>query len=127
MKLFKMAGAALFVTFLACKGKAPEQAPPFLPGMYVSQAENEFCRIVDTLIIQKTNLDGTAYQVTRKSAFQRIRQGEKMPVEYQGEEWQAGYDASRGVLLPATKAPEIRYSSEQNKVFKGEWEYEKVE
>lgn len=122
-----MIGAALWLTFVGCKEEAPEQAPPFLPGMYVSQAENEFCRIVDTLIIRKTSLDGIAYQVIRKSAFQRIRRGEKMAVEYQSEEWQAGYDASHSVLLPSAKAPEIRYSAEQNKVFKGEWEYEKVE
>jgi hypothetical protein len=127
MKGIKLIGAALVVTLLGCKGKAPEQAPRFLPGMYVSQAENEFCRITDTLIIRKTSLDGITYQVIRKSAFQRIRQGEKLPVEYQAEEWQAGYDATLSVLLPAVKAPEIRYAAEQNKVFKGDWEYEKVE
>ncbi len=127
MKSLKMIGVGLLVTFMGCKEKAPEPAPPFLPGMYVSQAENEFCRIVDTLMIQKTSLGGTAYQVTRKSAFQRIRQGERKPVEFQFEQWQAGYDPSHGVLVSTGKPPEIRYSAEKHKVYQGEWEYKKVE
>jgi hypothetical protein len=127
MKSFKIIGTWLLVTFLSCKQQVPNEAPPFLPGMYVNQSENEFCRISDTLIIQKMSLGGTGYQVTRKSAFQRIRQGKKMEVEYQGEQWQAGYDGSHSVLLSASKATEIGYSTEKNKVYKGELEYEKVE
>ena len=122
-----MIGAGLLVTFLSCKQQVPVEAPPFLPGMYVNQSENEFSRITDTLIIQKMSLGGSGYQVTRKSAFQRIRQGKKMEVEYQMVQWQAGYDASHSVLLSQGNAPEIRYSTETNKVYKGEWEYEKVE
>ena len=127
MKLLIRVMAILGLTWLGCKEPPPAEAPSFLPGIYVSQNENEFCRITDTLMIQKMNLGAANYIITRRSAFQRIRQGETRPVEYQSQQWQAAYDGPHSALLPAGNTEGIRYSAEKNKLYKGEWEYEKVE
>jgi hypothetical protein len=119
--------APWLLAFLFSCQQPPSPPPPFLPGMYVTEAANEFCRITDTLIIQKMSLGGSVYEVTRRSAFQRILPGEKRPVEYQSQQWETLYDSTRQVLLPAAKEAEISYSTETNKIRKGEWEYEKVE
>ena len=116
----------LLAIFFSCQ-QPPSPPPPFLPGMYVTEAANEFCRITDTLIIQKMSLGGSVYQVTRRSAFQRVGTAEKRPVEYQSQAWETLYDSTRRVLLPAANEAEIAYSTETNKIRKGEWEYEKVE
>jgi hypothetical protein len=127
MKSLITFAALLGITFISCKEQPPAEAPSFLPGIYVSQNENEFCRITDTLIILKMNLGAANYLITRRSAFQRIRQGEIRPVEFQSQQWQATYDVPHSALLPAGNTEGIRYSAEKNKVYKGDWEYEKVE
>lgn len=116
------------LTFLAgCGQTATKEAPSFLPGIYVNQSENEFCRIVDTFIIRRTSLDGEGYQVSRKSSFQRIRHGEKLPLEYQAEQWYAVFEVQGRVLRGGEKGKELLYVPGENRVYNGNEGYEKVE
>jgi hypothetical protein len=50
-----------------------------------------------------------------------------MPAEYDSDEWQAGYDGTQGWLISSMKDNKIRYSPDSNRVYKGDFEYEKVE
>ena len=93
----------------------------------MSQSENEFCRIVDTFVIRRTSLEGDGYKVIRKSSFQRIRQGEKMPVEYQSEQWEAVFEQPGKVLRGTERGKELLYVAGENKVYNGDKGYEKVE
>ena|SRR5450631_3630931 len=113
--------------FLSCKQPTAVQPPAFLPGIYVDQYETDFCRVVDTLVVKKKSRDGAEYQVIRKSSFQRIRQGKRMPVEYDVEQWECGYDGSKKILLSDDKAKEVDYLPEENKLYRGNMGYEKVE
>jgi hypothetical protein len=118
-------GVALALS--GCRSPAPQEVPAFLPGIYVSQSENEFCRIVDTFIVRKNSLEGGGYEVTRRSSFQRIRLGTRMPLEYQTEQWYGIYDVQRKALMASDKGKELYYSADQNRVYNGNTSYEKVE
>jgi hypothetical protein len=113
--------------FLGCKQPVAVERPVFLPGVYVNQYETDFCRVVDTLVVRRKSLDGTAYQVIRRSSFQRIRLGKRMPAEYEGEQWESGYDGSKKALVSDDKTKEVDYLPEENKLYRGNMGYEKVE
>ncbi len=116
------------LTMLAgCRPSPPKEVPSFLPGIYVSQSENEFCRITDTFVIRRIRLEGDHYRVIRKSSFQRIRQGGNMPVEYQSEQWEAVFEEPDKVLRGTEKGKELRYVPGENRVYNAETGYEKVE
>jgi hypothetical protein len=118
-------GVALIVA--SCGQAVLREMPNFLPGIYVSQSENEFCRIVDTFIIRKSSLEGDGYEVTRRSSFQRIRQGARSAEEYQSEQWSAIYDPQSKTLRATDKGKELDYMPNQNKVYNGNTGYIKVE
>ena len=115
------------MTWGGCRQKPPDPAPKFLPGIYVSESDNEFCHIRDTLIIRRTPLSSAGYLVTRRCCFQRVKEGRELAGEYQSEEWQAGYTPSDSLLISVSKADKIRYDPATNKIFKLGWEYEKIE
>jgi hypothetical protein len=112
---------------LGCRSSGSKDATPFLPGMYVSQSENEFCRVVDTFIIRRNTLGGDGYQITRKSSFQRIRKGVLLPAEYQSDQWPAIYEMQRKALKPMDKGKELLYDSGENTIYNNGTGYEKVE
>ena len=118
-------GVALIVA--SCGQATLREVPNFLPGIYVSQSENEFCRVVDTFIIRKSSLDGDGYEVTRRSSFQRIRQGAKSAEEYQSEQWAAIYDAQSTTLRATDKGKELVYTSGENRIYNNNTGYVKVE
>jgi hypothetical protein len=118
-------GMAIMVA--SCGQAVLREEPNFLPGIYVSQSENEFCRIVDTFIVRKSSLDGDGYEVTRRSSFQRIRQGAKGAEEYQSEQWSAIYDVQSKTLRATDKGKELVYTPNQNRVYNGNTGYVKVE
>jgi hypothetical protein len=120
----------LLIALLAlagCGHSGDTKSPVFLPGIYVRESDNEFCRIVDTFIIRRVAPGGVEYQVTRKSAFQRIRGDQKLPVEYQSEEWPAVYDEAKRMLAGGGRNQQLNYSEEDNRIYQDRNAYEKVE
>jgi len=67
--------------------RGPEKPPPFLPGVYACETQNDFCHIDDTLTIRRIRLGANNYLVTRTTAFTRIRKGRKDPPEIEGQRW----------------------------------------
>lgn len=111
----------------SCRQPAPREDPAFLPGIYVSQLENEFSRVLDTFIIRKSSLAGDGYEITRRSSFQRIRQGARGALEYQSEQWQAIYDTQLKALRATDKGKELVYLPDENRIYNGATGYLKVE
>jgi|SRR5579859_526071 len=127
MRRYYLFGLTIWIAAAACRQAASKESSVFLPGIYVNQSENEFCRVVDTFIIHRTSLEGDSYLVTRRSSFQRIRKGTKMPAEYQTEQWTAVYEAPVKILRAADTGKQLQYDPGQNKVYNGNAGYEKVE
>jgi hypothetical protein len=101
--------------------------PPFLPGVYVCVAGNEFCRIDDTLSIHRIGLGSVSYTITHQSAFVRIRQDKRSPPEYQHEEWAATYDPAAQILTASGRTEVLQYIIDQNQLRKNDFIYQKVE
>ena len=113
--------------FLACKPVPEKKAPSFLPGIYVSLTQSEFSGVADTLTIHKMDLEGTAYQVSRKICFVRIKYGKSGAPEYQQEQWAAKYDPEKNTLTAADPSNLLIYVPNSNNLYKGNTEYDKIE
>ena len=111
----------------ACRDSTTKDSSTFLPGIYINQSENEFSRVVDTFIIRRVSMGGDSYMVTRRSSFQRVREGTKLPAEYQAEQWTAVYEAPVKILRATDKGKELRYEPAENRVYNGNAGYEKIE
>jgi hypothetical protein len=113
------------LTLASCNQTA--KPPTFLPGVYLNEAENEFCKITDTLSIRKTSQGSATYEITRRACFQRVKEGKSMPAEYQVDQWLANYDESQGSLVSLQKSDPIQYLPKENKITKSGFIYEKIE
>ena len=127
MKHLIIISVSMALGLWGCRQVAKQPMPTFLPGIYVSMSENEFCRIEDTLTIRKAKLDSNAYSVYRSSGFVRRHGAKRNPVEHQSEEWAASYDPKFQLLQCDGKGRNIRYFGEQNQLILDHWVYEKVE
>lgn len=100
------AGIALLIAGCG-RSKNPE-----LSGVYVNHAESEYSVATDTLIITAVNLSTKTYSVERRDAFQRIRNGQKMPVEFRKETWQAVWNTDQQVLSETDLGRQIHLSED---------------
>ncbi|MBN8856668.1 MAG: hypothetical protein BGO55_06195 [Sphingobacteriales bacterium 50-39] len=120
-------GLRMWLATVSCQQSTTKDNSAFLPGIYVNQTETEFCRVADTFIIRRLTLQGESYQVSRRSSFQRIRQGIKLPSEYQAEQWTGVYEAQSKILRATDKGKLLQYEPSENQVYNGNVVYEKVE
>jgi hypothetical protein len=127
MKQRLICSVGMILGLLGCRQSPKQPIPTFLPGIYVSVSENEFCRIEDSLTIRKAKLDSNAYSIYRSSGFVRRHGAKRNPVEHQSEEWAASYDPKFQLLQCDGKGQNIRYLEEQNQLIMDHWVYEKVE
>jgi len=79
---------------IACNsGKNPE-----LSGVYTNQAQSEYSIASDTLIVTVISLTDKSYSVERRTGYQKIRNGQKLPAEHKKEKWQATWNPDKQVL-----------------------------
>lgn len=71
---------------------------PGLSGVYANQSQSEYSIALDTLVITAVSLTEKTYTVQRKTTFQKIRNGLKLPAERKQEKWQATWLTDRQVL-----------------------------
>lgn len=93
MKQNMIASLMIVSLFFACAGN--DKKPEFT-GTYVRHAEGEYSIGDDTLEIREINKN--SYSITRKSGYQKIREGKLLPREYRHEELTATYDPQRRQL-----------------------------
>ncbi|MCQ6958316.1 hypothetical protein [Mucilaginibacter aquariorum] len=106
LKFLIIAGFALLIA--GCGGsKNPE-----LTGVYVNNAESEYSVATDTLIITAVNLATKTYSIERRDAFQRKRNGQKLPAEFRKETWQAVWNTDQQVLAETELGRQIYLSDD---------------
>jgi hypothetical protein len=96
-----------------------------ISGIYVRSIQHEFATGADTLIV--TPLEGQMYQIVKRSGFQRIRDGKKLPYEHKVENRTGRYDAKSGVIQELQKGKVISFAPGENKLFLGGVPYKKEE
>lgn len=73
-----------------------EKTVSFIPGTYVNHAKGDYSLADDTLVIRL--LEGSSYEILRKTGFNRIADGKTGKREYETEIWNAVYDSEAKVL-----------------------------
>jgi hypothetical protein len=81
----------------ACTNKQ-QQLKDFIPGTYVNHAQSEYSVADDTLIIKADALTENSYQVTRKTGFSRVRNGQLQPAEHKAKVFTAVWDDGKQTL-----------------------------
>lgn len=138
MKLSKKQWVALFAgvlpglavvacVFLWTQRKTSQKAPPFLPGIYTSQEDNELCRIDDTLVIRRIHPGGDDYRVTRSVTLLRKISDTARKAESIHQQWQAQYEPKGHLLMTAIPQHTIRYYPEENSIATADFYYQKIE
>jgi hypothetical protein len=92
LKILTFISCALII--IACNSsKNPE-----LSGVYTNQAQSEYSIASDTLTITAVSLADKSYSVERRTGYQKIRNGQKLPAENKQEKWQATWNPDKQVL-----------------------------
>ncbi len=112
------------VTFIAC-GCSDTAEESDSSGTYVTHFKNEYSLTDDTLIIRSINSSYQAYQVERKSGFQKIRNGVLQSKEFKSAKWDATYNNESKVLQQTDLGKQV-YIIDQNSVKLGDSDYKKI-
>lgn len=114
----------LFVSFIiyGCSDTAKESDPS---GTYVTHFKNEYSLTDDTLIIRTISSSNQAYNIERKSGFQKIRNGVLKSKEFKSAKWDATYNIESKVLQQTDLGKQV-YITDHNGVKLGDSEYKKI-
>jgi hypothetical protein len=86
-----------FALSLAACSHSPS-ATNFIPGTYVNHAQSAYSIADDTLVIKPDVLKENRYQVTRKTGFSRVLNGQLQPAEHQLKVFNAVWDEQKQIL-----------------------------
>ncbi len=114
---------ALMIIALFCACTANDKKPEF-NGTYVNHASGEYSIGDDTLVIR--SLNENSYSITRKTGYQKIREGKVLPKEYRLEELSATYDEKTRKLEDSRHARIFTLQSDNRIIRMGQIEYKKI-
>jgi hypothetical protein len=97
-----------------------------ISGSYVNQAQSEFGKDCDTLIITSDNSKNKTYTIESRTGYQKIRNGVLHPMEYKQEKWMATWDADKLLLSETELGRQIRFQPQKLSLLLGNSEYRKL-
>lgn len=121
----------LFISFLftstitACNHLEDQNKAESITGTYTSQAESEYSKAMDTLIITLYNERADTYLIKRKTGFHRIRNGKLMPKEHKTEELLAVWDGKTSSLQELKYGRMYTFPSSGAEILAGTQQYKK--
>jgi hypothetical protein len=95
MKVSTMLIALIAFCFTCCQSNIKTDN---LPGKYVNKTVGEYAIDFDTLEITPQNTSAYTYLINSNTGFQRIKNGEKLPMEYKNLSWTATWDENKQTL-----------------------------
>lgn len=110
--------------FYACQTPAAK-TQEFIPGSYVSSAAGAFSTADDTLIF--TRLDQSHYDLVRRTAYQAIRKGKKLPVHHQVREFKTLWDPLKQELTEEKSGLVFRFDPGKGVLLVGKAIYRKID
>jgi hypothetical protein len=117
----------VFLAYILCNVYSscnPGNTKDFIPGTYVREVNNEFSTGKDTLVIATIN--DRAYTILHKGSYQRIKDGELLPVKSMSENWSVTYDDHKQILIEAKRGKVISFDPARNILFVGSSLYKKI-
>ncbi|MFA6275799.1 MAG: hypothetical protein WC622_03570 [Pedobacter sp.] len=113
--------AILVAIVTACKS---DNVRPFIPGTYINNADSEFSRANDTLVIEPS--ESNNFYLHRKTGFNLISNRKIGKREYETENWNAVYDEATKTLTETKKGKLITFYPDSAKLMVGKRMYQKI-
>lgn len=113
----------LIMTSAACNQWKKHNQAKSITGTYTSQAESEYSKAMDTLIVSLYNGETDTYLITRKTGYHRIRNGKLVPREYKVEELLAVWDAKTNSLQEVKHGRIYTFPSSGAEILAGTQQY----
>ena len=113
----------LMTTVLFCRCAGNDRLPE-IDGTYVSHSEGEYSIADDTLVISA--IDDKSYIITRKTGYQKLRDGKLLPKEQRDEKLTASYDKQNGQLQESKRGRLITLDKDNKVVRMEATDYKKL-
>ena len=116
---------AAFVLF-GCSSSESDAINKFIPGIYIRNAETEFGKAYDTLVITLQNKSAKEYKIQRKWRYDRVLDGKPLPPEYKVSETSGLYDGEKKVLQETETLEFFTFDVEKKMLFNGANKFTKI-
>lgn len=103
---------------------ASDEVKDFIPGTYVNSEGGEFSIASDTLIVEL--VEGNYYQISRRTGYNLIRDGQVGEREYETEVWTCAYSPVTRTLTESRKGKIISFYPEKGALQVRRRVYEKI-
>lgn len=120
--------AIIFLALLsvACNGIMKDEVKEFIPGIYTRNAETEFGKAYDTLVISLQNKSANEYKILRKWRYDRVLDGKPIPPEYKVTETSGIYDADKKQLQETETFEFFTFDVENKLLYNGANKFTKI-
>lgn len=120
--------AIVFLSFLftACNGIIKDEVKEFIPGTYIRNAETEFGKAYDTLVITMQNKSANEFKIQRKWRYERVLDGKPIPPEYKVTETSGIYDGDKKQLQETETLEFFTFDAENKLLFNGANKFTKI-
>lgn len=98
-----------------------------IPGTYVYQGEQEYSRIKDTIVISTAEGNENLFRITRRTRFNRIREGKLLPSEFKVQSMTGIFDEDAKVIQESKTGRIISFDPERNRLYVQTQAYEKIQ
>jgi hypothetical protein len=116
---------AVFVLF-GCSSSESDAVNKFIPGTYIRNAETEFGKAYDTLVITLQNKSANQYKIQRRWRYNRVLDGKPIPPEYKVSETSGLYDSEKKVLQETETLEFFTFDVENKFLFNGANKFIKI-
>jgi hypothetical protein len=111
----------LLLFSMACQQK---KTLNFIPGVYVNHSKGSYSVADDTLVIHL--LEGSKYEILRRTGFNRVVDGKAGKREYETETWNGVYDAGTGVVNESRYGKVLSFFPDSGLLRVGNRTYKKI-
>jgi hypothetical protein len=88
----------------------------FIAGTYVNHAQSEYSIADDTLLITQDQQNPNSYHITRKTGYQRIKDGKPGPAEHKAKTFTGLWDKGKQTLQITQNGIILLFQPDQNKL-----------
>jgi uncharacterized protein YcfL len=116
---------AVFVLF-GCSSDESNTIKEFIPGTYIRNAETEFGKAYDTLLITLQNKSASEYKIQRRWRYDRVLDGKPVAPEYKVSETSGLYDSEKKVLQETETLEFFTFDVKNKILFNGANKFTKI-
>lgn len=113
----------IFLLLFSCEG--PKKPDSLGGGIYTSQSQNEYSKVMDTLIISPYETPGT-FLIIKRTGFQRIKEGQLLPKEYKVQPLVSVWNQDLHGLQELKRGRVYNFSSTGDIIVAGSDTYKKI-